>query len=103
MLKLNITSNHLLKRIFPTVCDDNACLTVLLVFRSNCHQHDFLMFVLVASNKSSTLSVVYHKHEQEKRHAFMKRVWEVEHDCFMLWFSQHKLEWRKLPLLYTNV
>ena len=34
------------------------------------------------SNKSSSLSATYCRHEQEKRRAYEERVKEVEHGCF---------------------
>jgi len=37
---------------------------------------------LAPSNRSTTLSAAYRKHEQEKRRAYEERVREVEHGCF---------------------
>jgi len=69
------------------VCDDNACIDIHAAgFWSSHHQHVFLdvrvFNSLAPSNKPSTLSATYHKHQQEKRHAYEERVQEVEHGCF---------------------
>ena len=50
------------------------------------HQHAFfdvrVFNSLAPSNRSSSLSATYRRHEQEKRHAYEERVREVEHGCF---------------------
>jgi len=59
---------------------------VLLAFgvlASKMHFFDVRVFnSLAPSNRSTTLSAVYRKHEQEKSRAYEERVREVEHGCF---------------------
>jgi len=88
------------------VCDDNPCLDIRPAgFWSSHHQHAFfylhLFNSLAPSNKSSTLSAAYHKHDQEKHCAYEEEKWSMT--VLLPWFFQLLVEWEKLLLLCTNV
>jgi len=69
------------------VCDDDDCLDIRAAGFWGTRQQNAFFDVrvfnsLAPSNRSTTLSAAYRKHEQEKRRAYEERVREVEHGCF---------------------
>ena len=56
-----------------------------------------------ASNKCSSLSVAYKKHENIKRHAYGQHILEVEHVLFSPLVFLLLEVWLKKPLSITNV
>jgi len=69
------------------VCDNDARLGIRAAGFWGTHQQNAFFDVrvfnsLAPSNRSTTLSAAYCKHEQEKRRAYEERVCEVEHGCF---------------------
>ena len=74
-------------RYKTAVCEDDARLDICAAgFWGTRHQHAFfdvrVFNSLAPSNRSSSLSATYRRHEQEKRRAYEERVREVEHGCF---------------------
>jgi len=89
------------------VCDDDTRLDIRAAGYWGIHQQNVFFDVcifnsLAPSNRSTTLSAAYRKHEQEKHHAH-ERVHEVEHGCFTPLVFLHQIEWVRLLPLSTSV
>ena len=59
--------------------ESESSVAIILPFLGTRHQHTFFDICvfnpLAPSNRSSTLSTAYRKHEQEKRHAYEESFW----------------------------
>ena len=71
------------------------------------HHHTFfdvrVFNCFAASNRSSTLSTAFRKHELEKRRAYEERIREVEHGSLPPLFFPLQVTWEGLPPPLINI
>jgi len=106
MSRLNVISNHS-RRKYTGLQFVMMMSTLISILGNNCHQHalfDTCVFnSLAPSNKLSTLSAAFCKHEQEKHWPYEEGFKKWNMAVIPLWFSQLQVEWEKLLLSCINI